>query len=381
MLDSRFQVLNTLATELRRHGLEVAVSPETICIGRDQWDRYSQQILRMLSAAPAIRAGEKSFFLFATEQYDPNHVLVKYAIKLCDGEKVPLHSWDLDTKHGQHRHEYEHGEKSPIHVPHDGSVSQIAAEIMAFMRMHEPQRDQPKGSMSRVCRGLRMANAAEYAAWYTTVRGAWIGQTEINLLRAMIDPSPGESILDVGCGTGYFTARFAESTRALIVGLDPNLSWLRYARRHAHSRLSWLAGRAEQLPFPDARFDITVSVTALCFIRDQERALREIVRVTRRRFALGLLNRRSLLWWRKGRQGGTGSYRGARWHTVGETRRLISSSPITGIRIRTAVFLPGGGALARFVEPLLPACLPFGAFLAAIGDVERPEGTASTEHS
>jgi len=214
-----------------------------------------------------------------------------------------------------------------------------------------------------------MTGAAEYAAWYAGERGAWIGSTEFAILRALIGPGANESILDVGCGTGYFTSCFAQCSDALVVGLDLNTSWLHYAERHAPSRIAWLAARAEGLPFPNASFDITVSITALCFIADQERALREIVRVTRRRFALGLLNRRSLLWRSKGRHGGTGGYRGAHWHTVGEVRALFSSYPLTDMRIRTAVFLPGGGRAARFVETRLPARLPFGAFLAVIGDV------------
>lgn len=169
-----------------------------------------------------------------------------------------------------------------------------------------------------------MTGAAEYAAWYAGERGAWIGSTEFAILRALIGPGANESILDVGCGTGYFTSCFAQCSDALVVGLDPNTSWLHYAERHAPSRIAWLAARAEGLPFPNASFDITVSITALCFIADQERALREIVRVTRRRFALGLLNRRSLLWRSKGRHGGTGGYRGAHWHTIGEVRALFS---------------------------------------------------------
>jgi len=214
-----------------------------------------------------------------------------------------------------------------------------------------------------------MPDVTEYAAWYAGERGAWIGSTEFALLRALIDPGANESILDVGCGTGYFTSCFAQSTDVLVVGMDPNSSWLHYAERQAPSRIAWLAARAEELRFPDASFDITLSVTALCFIADQQRALREIIRVTRRRFALGLLNRHSLLWWSKGRHGGTGGYRGAHWHTAGEVREIFSSYPLTDMRIRTAVFLPGGGCAARFVETILPARSPFGAFLAVIGDV------------
>ncbi|WP_369127979.1 class I SAM-dependent methyltransferase [Halomonas flagellata] len=62
-------------------------------------------------------------------------------------------------------------------------------------------------------------------------------------------------------------------------------------------------GDARALPFPGNSVDLAVSITALCFIDDEHQAVREMLRVARRGVALGLLNRRSLLWWQKGRRG------------------------------------------------------------------------------
>ncbi|GBL46094.1 methyltransferase type 11 [Sulfuriferula multivorans] len=45
--------------------------------------------------------------------------------------------------------------------------------------------------------------AAEYDAWYQTPRGRWVGETESDLLRRMLGPQSAESLLDVGCGTGF----------------------------------------------------------------------------------------------------------------------------------------------------------------------------------
>jgi hypothetical protein len=93
-----------------------------------------------------------------------------------------------------------------------------------------------------------------------------------------------------------------------------------------------------------------------------------MLRVCRRRIALGLLNRRSLLWRQKGRGGGVGAYRGAHWHTAGELRTLARELNQPRFRWRTAVFLPGGSGSARWLEDRLPNWLPWGAFLAVVGD-------------
>jgi len=220
-----------------------------------------------------------------------------------------------------------------------------------------------------------MLEPAEYAAWYRTPRGAWIGATEFALLRRLVDPGARETVLDVGCGTGYFTTLFARETAGMVVGLDPNLTWLNYAAREAPPNLAWTGGNAEALPFPERSFDVVLSVTALCFIKDPLGALREMLRVCRRRFALGLLNRHSLLWRQKGRGEGVGAYRGAHWHTVREMHALAGELNHAGIRWRTAVFFPGGGGTARWLESRLPNWLPWGAFLAVVGDVQ-PQQTA-----
>lgn len=211
-------------------------------------------------------------------------------------------------------------------------------------------------------------DAATYDAWYTTSRGSWIGETEYRLLDRTLEPAPGDSLLDVGCGSGYFTRRFAQD-HLLATGIDPDAGMLRFAAGHAAAGEPYLYGDARALPFPARTFDLCVSVTALCFIREQSRALAEMLRVTRRRFAIGLLNRHSLLYLQKGRTGGVGAYRGAHWHTAAEVRRLFAGLPVTGLALRTAIFFPGGGRIAQFCEQALPSQLPWGSFLVVSGNV------------
>ena len=149
-------------------------------------------------------------------------------------------------------------------------------------------------------------DASAYDAWYHTPRGAWIGDIEFGLLRRLLQPEAGKSLLDVGCGTGYFTRRFAGESSLRVGGLDPDKSALDYARAQGTGTERYCAGTAVSLPFGNRSFDLSISVTALCFVDDARRAVGEIVRVTRNRFAIGLLNRYSLLYLQKGRKSGSG---------------------------------------------------------------------------
>jgi SAM-dependent methyltransferase len=210
-------------------------------------------------------------------------------------------------------------------------------------------------------------DAAAYDSWYRTPRGKWIGETEFRLLRELLRPKRGESLLDVGCGTGHFTRRFASDLALETVGLDPDVGWLGFARTHGAGTERYCIGSAESLPFADRTFDYTVSVTALCFVDNVRQAVNEILRVTRKRFAIGLLNRHSLLYLQKGRRGGSGAYFGAHWHTPDEIRALFGGLPAANLLLRTAVFLPEASAVARAAEFVIPRRLPLGAFVVAAG--------------
>ena len=218
---------------------------------------------------------------------------------------------------------------------------------------------------------MSLEAAARYEAWYRTPRGAWISDTEFRLLVSMLRPLPGETLLDVGCGTGHFTRRFAREAGVHVTGVDPDPTWLAYARAQAQAGERFIVGRAERLPFADRSFDRTTCITALCFIADQRNALREMIRVTRQRLMLGLLNRNSLLYLRKGRGGAAGGYRGAHWHTAREARSLLEGLPLKEVELRSAIHLPGGDWLARRVETVVPEQWLTGGFLAVAADIQH----------
>ena len=94
-----------------------------------------------------------------------------------------------------------------------------------------------------------------------------LGQAALELL----DPQPGEAILDVGCGDGTLTQAILERG-ASVVGIDNSLSMIGAARaRGLDARLM----DAAQLKFAEA-FDAVFSNATLHWVLDKERAARAI---------------------------------------------------------------------------------------------------------
>ena len=94
-----------------------------------------------------------------------------------------------------------------------------------------------------------------------------LGQAALDLL----DPQPGEHILDVGCGDGALTIAIKEAG-ADVVGIDNNLSMIGAARaRGLDARLM----DAADLKFGEA-FDAAFSNATLHWVLDKERAARAI---------------------------------------------------------------------------------------------------------
>ena len=94
-------------------------------------------------------------------------------------------------------------------------------------------------------------------------------------------PQP-RRVLDVGCGTGYLLRQLAARApgAAGLAGVDPAPAMIEVARARANDdRLRFVAGVAEQLPYPDETFDLVVSTTSFDHWADQRAGLGECARV------------------------------------------------------------------------------------------------------
>jgi ubiquinone/menaquinone biosynthesis C-methylase UbiE len=120
-----------------------------------------------------------------------------------------------------------------------------------------------------------------YDAWFETPIGRLVKRYEAEVILELLEPRPGERILDAGCGTGLFTADFLDHG-AYVVGLDLSLSMLRRGIQRGKGRpFLGLAADMRFLPFVDESFDKAVSVTTIEFIEDARGAVEELFRVTR----------------------------------------------------------------------------------------------------
>lgn len=115
--------------------------------------------------------------------------------------------------------------------------------------------------------------AEAYETWYETPLGAFVIAEEERALKALLPP--GESLLEVGAGTGYWLRRLPYPRK---VGLEPSSAMLRVGRERVPEAV-WVEGQGEALPFPEGSFDVVLLFTALEFVEDVGKTLSEARRV------------------------------------------------------------------------------------------------------
>lgn len=112
------------------------------------------------------------------------------------------------------------------------------------------------------------------------------------LLCESVDLRAGQDVLDVATGSGN-TALAAARRFTNVTGVDyvPALIERAKVRAQAEGLIAeFLVGDAEDLPVPDASFDVVLSTFGVMFAPDHERAAAEMLRVLRPGGRIGLSN-------------------------------------------------------------------------------------------
>jgi len=122
--------------------------------------------------------------------------------------------------------------------------------------------------------------AADAAQRYERTVGAFMSVWSADLV-ARADPTPGERILDLACGTGFVARRAVDvlGTGADVVGVDVNPAMVAAARRVTGLRV--VEAPAEATGLPSATFDVVLCQQGLQYFSDPTAALRETARLLR----------------------------------------------------------------------------------------------------
>jgi SAM-dependent methyltransferase len=136
--------------------------------------------------------------------------------------------------------------------------------------------------------GFRDVDGADDADAYLAYLDS-VGEVFREVIRFGVDAlrlRAGDSVLDVGCGHGACLPLLAQEVGAAgrVVGVDASAAMVAAARRRV--AMQGLGARVERgdahaLPFGDATFDAARADRVLMFLHGPQRALSELVRVTR----------------------------------------------------------------------------------------------------
>jgi len=98
------------------------------------------------------------------------------------------------------------------------------------------------------------------------------------------NPAPGEKLIELGCGPGFYSCRFAERFREIsVLGVDRSPSQLNWAREKARAlklnNCFFQSDNVLDLVHPENSFDVLIASRLFTVLPDPERAVAEMYRV------------------------------------------------------------------------------------------------------
>ncbi len=209
-------------------------------------------------------------------------------------------------------------------------------------------------------------DAKAYEKWFNSSQNRFAADLESQLMVDMLNPTPRETLLDIGCGIGTSLAPFIEKNLN-VTGIDPSPYMLDISLKNLGKRADLYRGFAEDLPFDDNSFNFACLVTTLEFVDDPQKAIEEACRVAKDRVFIGVLNKYAIKGIERRVRGifTKTIFNHARFFSVLEMKQIIRT--ILGqvpVSWRTVCQLPAGsGKIAHNIEKSrFIQRFPFGAF-------------------
>ena len=128
----------------------------------------------------------------------------------------------------------------------------------------------------------------EHFAWlYIFCREKLFRDDTMRMIRSVWPsgkPVPGEKVIELGCGPGFYSCRFAERFREIsVLGVDRSprqLDWAREkTRRLKLDNCQFQSDNVLDLSHPDNFFDILIASRLFTILPDRDRAVAEMYRV------------------------------------------------------------------------------------------------------
>ena len=120
--------------------------------------------------------------------------------------------------------------------------------------------------------------AQAYDDYYLTEKGRLTDELEKQALDGLLKPVVPGQMLEIGCGTGHWTAYFAEKGFR-VTATDVADEMMQLAQAKNLPGVTWMKADVTQLPFGDESFDQVAVITALEFCGNIEQAFVEMKRV------------------------------------------------------------------------------------------------------
>ena len=213
-------------------------------------------------------------------------------------------------------------------------------------------------------------DAIAYDKWLKKDHNRHSLELEHRLMVDMLKPLPGETLLDIGCGTGESLLPFMDMGFD-ITGLDASPYMIDIAAKKTKNRAAFHRGYAEDLPFDDNSFNHAFLFTTLEFVDSPQKAIEEACRVAKDRLFIGFLNRFAIKGIQRRVKGifSDTIYNKAHFFSIWKIKQLVRSAVgDVPLRWRTVCCIPGNPSrlAGKLERSELVKRSPFGAFAGVV---------------